>query len=445
MHTKHSFEIRNIGAASKKAGAHSVITAAKESWLPIDGEYLTTKRISSMDKIVISSEEVASVETSVPPPLAQAKLPPPIPWPLRILLCPLVLVLPLLCLVVVAVRLATRNSVPRVRQAWLGFLCSLLAVSGLLTSFGVATFAVLGTAAMEPAAPEGWKVTLPNESTAATSTLSPADLAKRVGNSVFIVTRDIWRSPSGPRILPNSGFGTGVLLFAGPSEYIVATCRHVVDGEDWQTARPYAGDVLLLDREGGAARAKVIGRHKDLDLMILSVPRPPGGGSFAQPIRDFAQVPAGEQIVLFGHPEGLFFSLSDGLVSRKDTEENLLQITAPVSPGASGGPVYDLHGQLVGIVTAMVDKETKPNSENLNFAVRADALLQRENWDATPQGRAALESLASALAAASVPAPQASPASSPEPSPEPAIAAPSPSPLSTPASTPTTKPNTKRK
>ncbi len=399
-----------------------------------------------MDKIVISSEEVASVDVSVPPALAQAKMSPPIPWAIWIFLCPLVFVLPLLCLVAAVAQIATRRSIPRIRQAWLGVLCLLLTLSGLLTTVALVGIAFLAPVALETAAVEGWKVKLPHQTPAAGAVLSPADLAKRVGNSVFIVTRDSWQNHAGPRMLPYSSFGTGVLLFAGPSEYIVATCRHVVDGEDWKTARPYGGGVLLFDREGGAARARVIGRHKDLDLLLLSVPRPLGGEIFAQPIREFAQIPEGEQIMIFGHPEGLFFSLSDGLVSRKDPEANLLQITAPVSPGASGGPVYDLRGQLIGIVTDMVDKEKRPNSENLNFAVRADAFLRLDKWDASSEGRAALGHLGAALAAGDAPPPIPQP--TPEPSPEssPSVASsPTIEPSPAPAFTPTTKPKTKRK
>ena len=53
-----------------------------------------------------------------------------------------------------------------------------------------------------------------------------------------------------------------------------------------------------------------------------------------------------------------------------------IQMSAPVSPGNSGGPVFDDRGNLVAIVTSMVDKHGDPNAENLNFAVRADALPQ---------------------------------------------------------------------
>jgi hypothetical protein len=62
-------------------------------------------------------------------------------------------------------------------------------------------------------------------------------------------------------------------------------------------------------------------------------------------------------------------------------------MSAPVSPGNSGGPVFDDRGNLLGIVTSMVDKQGDPNAENLNFAVRADALLEDSDWEFVSFGR----------------------------------------------------------
>ncbi len=81
---------------------------------------------------------------------------------------------------------------------------------------------------------------------------------------------------------------------------------------------------------------------------------------------------------MIGHPEGLRFSLSTGVISR--TDERIIQMTAPASPGNSGGPVFDDRGNLVAIVTSVIDKGNDPNAENINFAVRADALLEGSGW-----------------------------------------------------------------
>jgi Trypsin-like peptidase domain len=77
--------------------------------------------------------------------------------------------------------------------------------------------------------------------------------------------------------------------------------------------------------------------------------------------------------------------LSTGIISRM--HDSTIQMSAPVSPGNSGGPVFDDRGNLVAIVTSMVDKHGDPNAENLNFAVRADALFEDANWEFTSFGR----------------------------------------------------------
>jgi hypothetical protein len=368
----------------------------------------------SPDKIVISTEEVASVDLSVPASLACPKTPPPVSLASRLLLAPLVLVLPALCLVALFVRLATRGSEPRIRYAWAGFLCTLLTASGFVWSAVLAAFIVFRPAILHKDIPLEWDLKIPAAASLPSADLTPAELAKRVAGFVFIVARD--GLPGGNRSrLPEANFGTGVLLYAGTDEYLIATSRHVIDGEDWKTADPKVGEMVLFDRDGGSARASVVGRHKSLDLALLAVSRSERGSDFALPILDFSKVPEGERVMTFGHPEGLFFSLGDGLVSRKDSKEGLLQITAPVSPGASGGPVYDLRGRLIGIVTGMIDKKKNPNSENLNFAVRADSFLRADQWDASPKVIASLERFAKKQAeAAEV---NSSAAASPAPTP----------------------------
>src|SRR5204862_12392 len=100
---------------------------------------------------------------------------------------------------------------------------------------------------------------------------------------------------------------------------------------------------------------------------------------------------------VIGHPQGLTYTVSSGLVSQKRDSE-LIQISAPISPGNSGGPVYDSRGNLIGIVEAVIDKVRSPNAENLNFAVRADILLKTRDWDLTDIGKEKLRGLIEAKA-----------------------------------------------
>src|ERR1035438_2232094 len=88
-----------------------------------------------MEKIVISVDEIA--QTACSPDEARslsAKLPPPIPRWARACLAPLVLVLPIMCVVTVLLRVAMRGLPPRSRYAWVSFFSTLLVISGILTS-----------------------------------------------------------------------------------------------------------------------------------------------------------------------------------------------------------------------------------------------------------------------------------------------------------------------
>ncbi|WP_242972864.1 S1C family serine protease [Anaeromicrobium sediminis] len=73
----------------------------------------------------------------------------------------------------------------------------------------------------------------------------------------------------------------------------------------------------------------------------------------------------GQKIIAIGSPLGLFNTISDGIVSgfREFDYIKMVQITAPISPGSSGGALINMHGKLVGITTAGLD------GQNLNMAV----------------------------------------------------------------------------
>jgi S1-C subfamily serine protease len=173
--------------------------------------------------------------------------------------------------------------------------------------------------------------------------------------------------------------GAALILQADEHGYLLATARHVADGEGWAT-KTGAQKVMVSDGMNGWASAQVVGRHKRFDLALLWLARHDGGADFHQSIATYSSVLPGEKIYVIGHPEGLNFSISNGIVSRVPGND-VLQISAPVSPGNSGGPVYDEYGNLLGVVTSKVAKSMEPEAENLNFAVSTDALLHQNDWD----------------------------------------------------------------
>lgn len=82
----------------------------------------------------------------------------------------------------------------------------------------------------------------------------------------------------------------------------------------------------------------------------------------------------GAPVVVVGHPRELTATVSDGIVAavrHQSDGTGLLQVTAPISPGSSGGPILNLHGHVVGVTTGYLD-----DSQNLNFASLSTALAQ---------------------------------------------------------------------
>jgi S1-C subfamily serine protease len=176
-----------------------------------------------------------------------------------------------------------------------------------------------------------------------------------------------------------ASFGAGVLVAAEPAGYLIATARHVIDGDKWKTAKASEKHAMVRTTEGDIATADVVARHNDLDIALLWVKRSTNKVEFRQPIKRIGDIAVGEPVFAFGHPEGLLFSFTTGLVSSKRDGQQI-QISAPTSPGSSGGSLYDSRGRLLGVVSSVFDKNREPNAENLNFAVSVEDLLNLQQW-----------------------------------------------------------------
>ncbi|MCB1229408.1 MAG: tetratricopeptide repeat protein [Verrucomicrobiae bacterium] len=165
------------------------------------------------------------------------------------------------------------------------------------------------------------------------------------------------------------GTGSGFLISA---DGLVATNQHVIGA-----ARPIK--VELLDgREFDVASVHAWDRHLDLAILKIDL------GDEKLPFLKIAppdSIEQGEPILGFGNPQGLKFSVVSGLVSaiRKLDEDlevegetpdfPMIQIAMPIEMGNSGGPIVDLEGRVLGIVT--IKNVATPN---LGFAVPAEHL-----------------------------------------------------------------------
>lgn len=334
-----------------------------------------------MDPIVITTQEVAKAQIPVQSaPEVRPKVPNPVPLWARLAIVPLVLVLPLLCLVALIVRLSVRGQAPRVRQTWAFYLLTLLIISGFLsTVFAVVLYSIPGPtpdAISSALADLDERSNFPSLPTG--KVMSSVELSSTLKPLVLMA------SPAAKRWFHQSYetsglLGAALILHADSHGYLLATARHVADGEGWRTQHGPQKVMVSVGMDGWAS-AQVVGRHKRLDVALLWLERHSGDADFTQPVATYNSVQTGEKIFVIGHPEGLNFSVSNGIVSRTPGN-NVLQVSAPISPGNSGGPVYDEYGNLLGIVTSKVASAADPDAENLNFAVSTDSLLHEQDWE----------------------------------------------------------------
>ncbi|HWZ82158.1 MAG TPA: serine protease [Terriglobales bacterium] len=334
-----------------------------------------------MERVIVSSKEVSEIRVPAgegPPPAP--KLPPAIPLWGRVLCALLVLVLPVLCLAAIILRVAFRGQTPRIRYAWTSYLATLLTISAVLyfsasvlviTLIPVPAIVSIGLGDLDERA---IFPTLPSDKPLAATEVSQ-ELKPLV--AVLSPAQRRWFSRDEG---PSASLGAGILLQASPAGYLFGTAKHVANDFNPGTK----AHILVAMASGIWATGEVIAHHSTLDLALVWVPRNSGHSDFVQPVSPADKVVEGIPIFVIGHPEGLKYSLSTGIISR--LHQSVVQISASVSPGNSGGPVYDERGNLVGVVSAMVDKGMNPNAENLSFAVQADALLHESGWQFSGNG-----------------------------------------------------------
>ena len=181
----------------------------------------------------------------------------------------------------------------------------------------------------------------------AQTTLPAEDIAeKTLAATVYLEMKD----KNGKTLGIGSGF------FVKPN--LIATNYHVIEGAAKGTAK-LAGKYTTYNIEG------VTATDKTNDLALLKVT---AYGIKPLPLGDSDVVRIGETVYVAGNPKGLEGTFSDGIISsRRDkyTKERL-QMTAPISPGSSGGPVLNRKGEVIGISFA---GHQALDAQNLNFAI----------------------------------------------------------------------------
>lgn len=158
--------------------------------------------------------------------------------------------------------------------------------------------------------------------------------------------------------------GTGFVF--DPRGYIL-TNEHVIHGASKVM-------VQMLGKEKPIA-AKVVGTNYEHDLAVLKVTLPKNGSLLK--LGHSKDVKVGEWVLAVGNPLGLDHSVTVGIVSAKErpmqigdrTYPHLLQTDAAINRGNSGGPLINLHGEVIGINTAV-----SQSSQGIGFAIAIDVV-----------------------------------------------------------------------
>lgn len=193
--------------------------------------------------------------------------------------------------------------------------------------------------------------------------LSAQAIAKSVIPSVvLLVTRNSQGRPT--------HLGSGFFV----DRYTIATNYHVI-------ANASSVYITLQDREFPDLHSTfetrgTLGIDRDNDLALLEIPagfveyipetdKNPPKWPLRPPLKlSSANRPeVGDVVYVVGNPKGMEGTFSQGIVSSVRQDE-YLQITAPISPGSSGGPVLNTKGEVIGIVRATIEQ-----GQNLNFAI----------------------------------------------------------------------------
>ena len=177
-------------------------------------------------------------------------------------------------------------------------------------------------------------------------------------------------------------FPAGVVITGGSGFVVdgglkIVTNRHVIEGGKAFAVRTGLGEMIT---------AKVIFVSKTDDLAVLSLDRPLGADR-AIPSTAYVKPPVGRNVVVMGYPLWYVLgqgspSLTNGMVSKRTglgDDLGTFQLTAKVNKGNSGGPVFDMMGNVVGITVGKLDNKKIQDEqgftpEDINLAIHVDRL-----------------------------------------------------------------------
>lgn len=162
----------------------------------------------------------------------------------------------------------------------------------------------------------------------------------------------------------SNSLGSGFIIDASG---IVVTNNHVIGD---------ANDIQVILHDGTKLKAEIIGKDSKIDLAVLRVKPTPERPLKAVPFGDSEKLRPGDWVMAIGNPFGLGGSVSAGIVSARNRDISdqsygqYIQTDAAINKGNSGGPLFNMDGDVIGINTAILSPSG--GSIGIGFAVPSD-------------------------------------------------------------------------
>jgi serine protease Do len=191
---------------------------------------------------------------------------------------------------------------------------------------------------------------------------TPGEVFRKVAPSVVVIRAKGHEVAAGGQTRFNET-GSGVLISADGK---VMTAAHVVHAMDEITVEFLGGETV---------KARVVASEPAADLSLLQLERVPAGAK-SSPLANSDPIQVGDPVIIVGAPYGLSYSLSAGLISARWKPNTVyktmplaefFQTTATINTGNSGGPMFSMNGEVIGIVSHNISKSG--GSEGLGFVV----------------------------------------------------------------------------
>jgi S1-C subfamily serine protease len=165
---------------------------------------------------------------------------------------------------------------------------------------------------------------------------------------------------------PETSIGSGVVIV---DKGLILTSLHVVAGADF---------VSVTFEDGSESQATVVVREPERDIAVLWATTLPDN-LVAATMRSTQDLLPGDQVIAVGFPFGIGPSVSAGVVSGLHRQhrsisgeymiEDLIQFDAAVNPGSSGGPLVTASGEVVGVVSSILNPGSSNTFAGIGFAV----------------------------------------------------------------------------